>query len=633
MLDAMRQAASGWVAKVLLGLLALSFVAWGVSGRTVGYGTTDVAKVGNEPVTIQDFNRELERQMQTLGQQLRRGVSLEQANALGLPENVLQQLVAQAALDDQARDYNLGVPDERVLQAITEDPSFEIDGQFNREIFQRTLLNQGLREVDYIEILRDQIIRNQLATSITGEVDPPELLTKALYKYRTETRNISYVPVDSSSIDPITEPEQSVLEAYFEQNKERFQAPEYRKLGYIELSPDVLNDPAKVTEAEIEEEYERRKARDFTTTERRQFYQIRYPSKADAQTAAKLLDEGKSFTDLLSDRNMTSEAADIGLKTRPEIIDPDIAEAVFAAQANDVVSVIDASLGPAIIRVARIEPEKVTPLEEASAKIREAIAERKSVDMIVDTYDQIENERGSGATLKEAAAALGMSYKVVDAIDRSGNGPKGSETPEILGKAEVVADAFQSDVGVENNPVRAGNNRYVFYEVLDIIQSRSLTLDEAREDVVAAWTREETSAKVGERARELFDRMKAGADLETIGLEIGVLVKLKDNIRRNARVEDLSANAISQAFAGPVGHIANAEAEQAPDRILLRVDEVNVPSYSADSEDAKAVVAQLDRSLQLDLLRAYESKLLDTRPPVVNQAVFDQITRRVPPPQ
>lgn len=630
MLDALRQAATGWVAKVLLALLALSFVAWGVSGRTGGFGTSQVAQVGEVPVSIQSFSRELDLQMRTISRQLQRGVSIEQANALGIPENVLQKLVAQAALDDQARDYNLGVPDDRVLQAITEDPSFQAGGNFNREIFQRALQNQGMTEADYVDLLKSEIIRGQLATAITGEVAPPKLLVEALYKYRTEMRDISYLLIDQTAIEPIGDPEQSILETYFDQNKDSFQAPEYRKLGYIELSPDAIKDTNAVTEAEIRKEYDSRKARDFTTPERRQFYQIRYTTKDDAEAAAQLLQDGRNFDDLLSGRSMTLESSDIGLKAKPEIIDQDIAEAVFAAAEGDVVPVIDASLGPAIVRVGRVEAQKVTPFEEVSGKIRETLAERAAFDRIVDLYDQIENERGTGASLEEAARTLDLNYKIIDAVDREGDVPKGSEKVEILGHLDVVGDAFESDIGLENNPIRVGNNRYVFYEVLDITDARNLSLEEARDDVVAAWKREETSARVGERARELFDRMKSGADLETVGLEIGVLVKLKDNVRRNSQIEGLSANAIAQAFAGPNGHIANAEGATPPDRILLRVDEVTVPEFSPESEDAKAVEAQLARTLRPDLLRAYEAELLDTRSPQINMDVFNQITRRVP---
>jgi len=630
MLDALRQAASGIVAKVLLALLALSFIAWGVTGRTGGFATSQIAQVGDVPVTIQSFNRELEIQMQTVSRQLQRGISIEQANSLGIPEGVLQKLVSQAALDDQARDYNLGVPDARVVQAITEDPSFQAGGNFSREIFQRALQNQRMTEAEYVKLLKSEIIRGQLATAITGEVTPPKLLVEALYKYRTETRDVSYITIDQSTIEPIGDPEQGVLETYFEQNKERFRAPEYRKLGYVELSPDAIMDSAAVTDDEIRKDYESRKARDFTTPERRQFYQIRYATKEEAEAAARSLQEGKSFDDLLAARNMTLQSADIGLKAKPEIIDPDIADAVFQAAEGAVVPVLEASLGPAIIRVGRIEAQKVTPLEDVSDKIRNALAERAAVDRIVDLYDEIENQRGTGASLKEAADSLGLAYKVIDAVGRDGEVPKGSEKVEILGHLEVVRDAFESDVGLENNPIRVGNNRYVFYEVLGVTDARSLTLEEARDDVIAAWKREETSARVGERARELFERIKSGEDLEAVGLEIGVLVKLQDGVRRNSRIEGLSANAIAQAFAGPNGHVANAEGVTPPDRILLRVDEVTVPEFNADSEDAKAVEAQLARTLRPDLLRAYEAKLIDSRPPQVNMEVFNQITRRVP---
>ena len=630
MLDALRQAASGIVAKVLLALLALSFIAWGVTGRTGGFATSQIAEVGDVPVTIQSFNRELEVQMQTVSRQLQRGISIEQANSLGIPERVLQKLVSQAALDDQARDYNLGVPDARVVQAITEDPSFQSGGNFSREIFQRALQNQRMTEADYVKLLKSEIIRGQLATAITGEVTPPKLLVEALYKYRTETRNVSYITIDQSTIEPIGDPELSVLETYFEQNKERFRAPEYRKLGYVELSPDAIMDSAAVTNDEIRKDYESRKARDFTTPERRQFYQIRYATKEEAEAAARSLQEGKSFDDLLAARNMTLQSADIGLKAKPEIIDPDIADAVFQAAEGAVVPILDASLGPAIIRVGRIEAQKVTPLEDVSDKIRNALAERAAVDRIVDLYDEIENQRGTGASLKEAADSLGLAYKVIDAVGRDGEVPKGSEKVEILGHLEVVRDAFESDVGLENNPIRVGNNRYVFYEVLGVTDARSLTLEEARDDVIAAWKREETSARVGERARELFERIKSGEDLEAVGLEIGVLVKLQDGVRRNSRIEGLSANAIAQAFAGPNGHVANAEGVTPPDRILLRVDEVTVPEFNADSEDAKAVEAQLARTLRPDLLRAYETKLIDSRPPNINMQIFNQITRRVP---
>ena len=118
MLDSMRQAAGGWTAKVLLGLLVASFAIWGISGQFFGYGTGTVATVGQSEVTAVSFDRALRQRMLALGQQLQRGVSLEQARALGIPEQVLAELVGQAALDDQARLFNLGISEDTLAKEI-----------------------------------------------------------------------------------------------------------------------------------------------------------------------------------------------------------------------------------------------------------------------------------------------------------------------------------------------------------------------------------------------------------------------------------------------------------------------------------------------------------------------------------
>lgn len=632
MLDAMRQAATGWVSKVLLGLLAISFIAWGVSGRVPGYGSSEVAQVGDVEVTAQEFTRALEDRIGAMRRQLQRGFSLEQANAMGIPESVLQELIARAALRDQALDYNLGVSDARVAAAISRDPAFQVDGKFNRENFRFLLSRLNLSEAQYVEDLRMQIITNQIATAISDDIAPPQLMTKALYKYQTETRSISHIVVGASAIEPIGEPDEAEISKYYEQNKARYQAPEYRKLGYIALTSDSIKDSAAISDDDVKADYDRLKSSDYTSPERRQFNQIRYSSKDEAEAAAKLLSEGRNFEDLLAARNLTLATSDIGLKTKPEIIDPDIAAAVFEAELNAVVPVIDASLGPAIIRVGRIEPETVTPLHEVADKIRQKLAERASRDQIAKLYDDIENERGTGARLKDVAASLGLKYQIVDAIARDGSVPAGAPSPDIPGRSEVVADAFQSDVDVENNPVRVGNNRYVFYEVLEIEDARPLTEAEARTEVIADWKREETTARVGEKATALFDRMKAGASLEDIAAEIGTTVQKTENVRRSATPASLSRNAVAQAFAGQNGHIANAEAAVAPDRILLRVDQVSVPAFIAETEDAKAIAGQLQNSLQIDLLYAYQTTLLNSREPTINRLVFNQIAGRTETP-
>ncbi len=625
MLDSLRKAAGGVTAKILLGLLVVSFLFWGISNQFFGYGAGTVARVGDAEVTAQEFNTALRQRMLDLGRRVGRGVSLEQARAMGLPQQVLSELVSEAALDDQAMRYNLGVSGDRLARAIADDPTFRgVDGNFDRLRFQAILRNLGISEDTFVAQVRDRMMRRQIATALAGDVKAPAPMVEAYYRYANESRTVSFVVLDKSLASAIEDPDAAALGAYFEQNKARFGAPEYRILGYISLQAETVADPGAVTEADVRAEYDRRIG-EFTRAERRRILQIRFDTRDEARTALDSLGAGGTFVDLLTGRGLTETDADLGLKTRAEIIDAAVAEQAFAAETGTIVPVLDSELGPAVIQVTAIEAGSVDPLEAVAERLRAEIANSRAGDAILDTYDKIEDERAGGFTLAEISERLGFDYKRIEGVARDGS-MRDAATPEsVPGFAAMVADAYQSDVGVENDPVRAGNEGWTFYEVLEVVPERERSLDEVREDVLAAWHQEEIAAALGERAEALADRLRAGEEMAGIAAELGAEVRVVEKLTRQDSAGPLSANARVQAFAGPIGHVANAEGESPPSRILLKVDNVVAPAFFAESSNADAISEQLARTLTSDILQAYNADLLRSRDPFINSAVYTQI--------
>src|SRR5258708_12959365 len=98
----------------------------------------------------------------------------------------------------------------------------------------------------------------------------------------------------------------------------------------------------------------------------------------------------------------------------------------------------------------------------------------------------MEDERGGGASVIEAAQKLGLAAVTIDAVDRSGRLPSGQLVANIPRGLDVVSQAFGSDVGVDNDPI-AFNNGYVWYDVLGITPSRERGLDEVKDQVEARW--------------------------------------------------------------------------------------------------------------------------------------------------
>ena len=110
MLNSLRNAAGTWVAKALLILLVLSFAVWGISGQiTSGFNSNSVIEAGDTSVSVTEYRLAYDRELRLLSQRFGQRITREQAQALGLDQQVLSQLVAGAVLDEQAREMDLGL--------------------------------------------------------------------------------------------------------------------------------------------------------------------------------------------------------------------------------------------------------------------------------------------------------------------------------------------------------------------------------------------------------------------------------------------------------------------------------------------------------------------------------------------
>jgi peptidyl-prolyl cis-trans isomerase D len=611
MLNQLRQGAKGWVSKVLMGLLVLSFAVWGIGGFQ-GYGAGTLATVGDQEVTVQEFAR-LYDQAQRVASQ-----SGQSANT----DQVLSQLLLGAAVDDEASRYGLGVSDDRVAEEIADTEVFQnANGVFDRQRFETLLLSSRMDPDEYIADVKRDLVRGQIAGSINAGIEAPQPAVEAIYRLRNEERTISYFVVDDSAIEPVGEPSEAALQAYFEEQKADFRAPEYRALALLTLQPATLADPSAVTEEEIQAEYERRKA-SFEQPERRRVEQISFDDADAANAALAAIEGGEDFAAVAESNGL--EVTDLGLKTKAEVLDPAIAEAAFAAEIETPVAVTEGALQPSVIRVTEVEAGSVTPLSEVEERLRGEIATRNARETVNDVYDQIEDERAAGSTLEEAAKALSLPYRQIDAVARDLRAPDGSLVFDVPNVNEVINEAFESDIGIENSPIRAGDG-WVFMEVTDVTPARDRTLDEVRDEVVAAWTEAETQQRIAERADSLFERLQGGTPLATLAGEIGATVQTTEGVTRTESPEGLSGNAVNQAFAGPQGHVANAEGP-GNGRTLLKVDRVVTPAFFAETTDAQEIAGQLTEGLQESVREAFYTQLRNSRDINVNNAVLQQLT-------
>ncbi|TPN98128.1 peptidylprolyl isomerase [Mesorhizobium sp. B1-1-5] len=628
MLSILRSAAGTWVAKALLSLLVVSFLAWGATTRMVGGvlgGHHAVITAGGTEVSINEYRLAYDRQLNLLSQQYGQRVTHEQAKLLGVDNQVLAQLVSGAVLDEQARTLGLGLSKDRLAELTREDPAFKgPGGQFDRRTFEYLLRQLGMRPEDYLRNRSQVAVRQQIVEAISDGLKVPQTFLKAVSLYRGEDRTIDYVVLPKTLVQPIEAPSDSALKTYFDANKKNYAAPEYRKFSYVRLEPQDIMDPSAVTDQQISEDYNKNIAR-YTTPEMRTIEQLVFKTPDAAKAALDSLKAGATFDKLVTAEGKTQADTLLGTLAKDKIADKAVADAAFSLNANEVSQVVQGAFGPVLLRVTEIKPQVVKPLSEVSGQIRKDLALGEASRILLDVHDSYEDTRASGASLAQAAEKLKLKVVTIDAIDRTGQRPDGTIVNDLPESAELIKSVFAAEPNTENEGLTTAGNGFVFYEVQSVTPARDRTLDEVRKKVVADWMEAETDKRLDAKAQELEKRLKAGTALDVIAGELKLDKQTKRGLKREADDADFGKEGAAAMFGVGEGGTGLIPSPTGDGQILFKVAEVFEPAGadgSAVPDDAqKSFGAGMSDDL-LDQLVAQLQSQYDVRidPNAVSQA-------------
>ncbi|WP_394689429.1 SurA N-terminal domain-containing protein [Hoeflea sp.] len=603
MLDTLRKGAKSWVAQFLLVLLVASFAVWGISGSILNAGGTSVITVGETEVSPNEFRLAYDRQMAAVGQQLGTRLTQEQARAFGIENQVYSQLIAGALLDEQAREMNLGLSDSRLAALIAQDAAFhDFNSRFDRSIFRRVLNSVGMSEEDYIRSRSQVAVRTQIVEAVAEGFTAPDAMIAALAQYEAETRDVNYLLLTKANIDPVPAPGDDQLNAYFDSNKTRYAAPEYRKFTYVKLESEDIADPAAISEEMARADYEARKDR-YTTEETRTIDQLVFADRAAAEAAEAELAAGKSFDTLITDQGRTAADVRLGSFTQETVPDQSLADAAFAvAEAGGVSPVVDGQFGPVILRVAEITPESSRGFEEVETEIRQELALAEAAQILLDVHDAYEDARAGGMTLVEAATQQKLTPVTIEAVDRSGQAPDGTVLSDLPQSQQLLREVFETDQGVEAPPISLGVEGFVWFEVEDVTPARDRTLDEVRDQVIADWTAEQELEALGAKATALQERLEKGAALSAIAEDLSIAVETKFSLNRTDTDAVFGEAAVAAAFSGPQGLVTVANDSSGDNKILIKVTSVNDASGTSADTVSKEQRDQISQQIADDIL-------------------------------
>ena len=614
MLQSMRDQAQGLIGRLVMGalmiLIIISFgIFWSIGDVFRGFNSNALAEVGKTEIGVDTFRNLYQTELSRQQRLERRNITNEEAHLYGLDRQVLSRLVGDAALDDQARRLGLLISEETIRNSVLNEDNFKgPSGQFDRQIFEAFVRDEGLTEKLYLRQQRAAQTRREIVDTLTSGLKLPQVLLDSMHRYQSESRSVDYILIPLSAASNLQAPTPQELRHFYEENLPLYSVPEYRSLVVLTVTPSSIAKPEEVSDADALSRYEEVKTERFGEPEKRDVEQILYASEAEAKAARADLDDGKRFDDLLKEKNVTLKDASLGTVTKNALVDKAVAEAAFSLKEGEVSAPVKAQFGTVLVRVAKIFPSTVKPFAGVSGEIKREIALQRAQKEIDRLHDAIEDARTSGKSLTEAAQSVGLEPRVIEAVDVAGNDRKNVSTKDLTDATALVKAAFASDIGVDNDTLRVKGGGYQWFEVTKIDKARDKTFEEAKTDVAKAWHDDQAGKSLIAKTTELTKKLDNGESLAAIAAAEGKLeVKHATGIRRGTSTP-LALNVANQIFNVTVHRAGSVESEDGG-RILFQVIDSTIPPFDAKAPEITNIEGDVKAGLSEDILTQYLVKL------------------------
>lgn len=630
MLISMRKFGGKWVLGIFSALIIAGFGLFGISDVVRGILSRSgvaVASVDGIEITNPEISREFQLQIAQLQPYFGNQLNSAQAIELGILNQAVDVLIVRQLYDLEVERLDLAVSDKMLRDDIRDSRLFaNAQGAFDANYFASFLAAQRVTEDMYLATRRDEIMRGQLASGVTGGTAASKFLVDSIYNYQEERRIGEYVIITNDTITDVHAPSEGELSDFHRANAQSFTAPEYRSLSYIHITPEDIFEEIAISDDDLEAEYDDRHF-EFMKPERRAIEQIMAFDAAAAREIHGMLTAGGDFAAVAAE--MAGAAADdlsLGTVSRNELFG-DMADVVFSLGEGDFSEPIETSLGWHIFRLTAIEPARTPTLDEVRDQLIRDISLTRAADALYDFANQLDDKFAAGATLDEAADELALPIHRLDAIDVDGDSPDGSFIDGLPDGDEFLAAAFATAGGETSLVIEAIDGSEFVLRVDDIIEPALRPLDDVRQAVSDGWTAEQRDIMAVSRAEVAVGRIAAGESYAEVATDLGLVPLSSEPVRRDGDGAGaaLSNELVAALFALGSDGAASGVTRDGLGHAIIRLADIVKADGSADAAGYEQQQQSIRDGITRDLMDQYRAYLQQRYPVMVNTGALEAL--------
>ena len=527
MLQAIRERVTGIVAIFILGLLAVPFLFFGVESYITSVPQDAVATVGDDEISTSEFQTSFARFRAELRQQQGYDYDEIATNQPAVRRQHLEEMIDERLLRQHAEEMGLTISATMLRDIIAQIPAFQLDGQFNPNMYRQALQGSGRTPRGFERELREDLLVRMLPTSVSFSTIVTEAEIDRMLSLENETRQLVLMEVPVEPFRDQVEVADEAIADYHDANQNDFLTTEEVSIRYVMLDTVEMTQDLDLSEEELRQRYEAASQR-YLTPERRQASHILIetgPARTDdearalARTVYDRIMDGESFADLAGEYSDDQGSADFGGELgwiEPGDMVDEFENALFDLSFEGELSEpVRSQFGWHVIRLDEIREPEGMSFEEARPEILAEFREREAEALYIELSDRlVDLVFADDSSLDPVADDLGLEIEQTGPFSRSGG--------EGVASRQRVIDAAFSDMvlleGTISDPIELDRNQLVVVQLDEHFPSTPRPLEEVADEIRERLIEQGARNMARERAEELKE-LAADKDLAALAEE------------------------------------------------------------------------------------------------------------------
>ncbi|MFZ5563966.1 MAG: SurA N-terminal domain-containing protein [Thermodesulfobacteriota bacterium] len=518
MLQFMRKRASSIIIKGVLSLVILAFIFLGI-GNFQDRQEVTAAKVNDDIVSAREFQFAYQRLLDSYRQQFGEAMNPDLLKMLNLKEQVMNQLVAEKIMLQEASKLGLHVSDTELAESISRIPAFQNNGRFDKTRYTRLLQSNRMTAAAFEQSQKQALLTEKLQKAITGNITVSENEARQWFEWENTQVGIKAAVFKGEKYADRM-PTEEELTVYFDEHKDAYKTQEKRKLTYVQIQPARYLSTVKVSPEDIAAFYDENQDlywNEKTVAARHILIPVKEDADEQAVEAARqkaveihaMVTGGKDFAETAKKYSQCPSAqngGDLGTFAKDGMTAP-FAEKAFSMSPGEISEPVRTQFGWHIIKVEKVNEPFVTPLETVRTNIEKRLVEEKAGEYAYDEALSLFDAALDAGSLEKAAAGKKLAAVTTDYLQ------PGDMIAGIENSQGMVRQAFDFNEGDISDVISVESTYYIF-QVTRIEPAAVPELAAVKDAVTADLRVELQKEQAQSEARAVLERIKAGAALD-----------------------------------------------------------------------------------------------------------------------